>query len=225
MLGRAAGRDHRDHTLARGNFDLRLRNEVERVAHSEVQRILDELDRHGAELLGDILRHIACKLHGDRHRRQVDELDAELHLQRLDELLLRDKAGVVYQEKCAIAINFFLKIVNNLQYFSPFRTYFTIHISFFLKFIVHFLPSADGSPVFLRKRLPFPLFFQSFLAKQQEKPGKFPLNVPWFCAKFTLSIKCFLKTRINSFCLALAFPVPIFLSARLAAAFLQKSAP
>lgn len=92
MLGRAAGRDHRDHTLARGNFDL-LRDEVERVAHSEVQRILDELDRHDAELLGDILRHIACKLHGDGHRRQVDELDAELHLQRLDELLLRDKAG------------------------------------------------------------------------------------------------------------------------------------
>lgn|GEM_PF-6044555 len=191
MLGRAAGRDHRDHTLARGNFDLLLRDEVERVAHSEVQRILDELDRHDAELLGDILRHIACKLHGDGHRRQVDEPDAELHLQRLDELLLRDKAGVVYQEKRAIAINFFLKIVNNVQYFSPFRTYFTIHISFFLKFIVHFLPSADSSPVFCGNASPFPLFFQSFLAKQQEKPGKFPLNVPWFCAKFTLSIKCF----------------------------------
>ena len=71
-------------------------------------------------------------------------------------------------------------------------------------------------------RLPL---FQLLPAKQQEKPGKFPLNVPWFCAKFTLSIKCFLKTRINSFCLALAFPVPIFLSARPAAAFLQKSAP
>ena len=191
MLGRAAGRDHRDHTLARGNFDLLLRDEVERVAHSEVQRILDELDRHDAELLGDILRHIACKLHRYGHRRQVDELDAELHLQRLDELLLRDKAGVVYQEKRAIAINFFLKIVNNVQYFSPFRTYFTIHISFFLKFIVHFLPSADSSPVFCGNASPFPLFFQSFLAKQQEKPGKFPLNVPWFCAKFTLSIKCF----------------------------------
>jgi len=80
-------------------------------------------------------------------------------------------------------------------------------------------------PFFCGTASPFPLFFQSFLAKQQEKPGKFPLNVPWFCAKFTLSIKYFLKTRINSFCLALAFPVPIFLSARPAAAFLQKSAP
>ena len=127
--------------------------------------------------------------------------------------------------KICYCYKLFLKIVNNVQYFSPFRTYFTIHISFFLKFIVHFLPSADGSPVFYGNASPFPLFFQSFLAKQQEKPGKFPLNVPWFCAKFTLSIKCFLKTRINSFCLALAFPVPIFLSARPAAAFLQKSAP
>lgn len=176
MLGRAAGRDHRDHTLARGNFDLLLRDEVERVAHSEVQRILDELDRHDAELLGDILRHIAYKLHGDGHRRQVDELDAELHLQRLDELLLCDKAGVVYQEKCAIAINFFLKIVNNLQYFSPFRTYFTIHISFFLKFIVHFLPSADGSPVFLRKRFALSALFSIISGKTAGKTGKISLE-------------------------------------------------
>lgn len=176
MLGRAAGRDHRDHTLARGNFDLLLRDEVERVAHSEVQRILDELDRHDAELLGDILRHIAYKLHGDGHRRQVDELDAELHLQRLDELLLCDKAGVVYQEKCAIAINFFLKIANNLQYFSPFRTYFTIHISFFLKFIVHFLPSADGSPVFFAEPLhPFRSFFNHF-RQSSRNTGKISLE-------------------------------------------------
>ena len=79
--------------------------------------------------------------------------------------------------------------------------------------------------VFLHKRLARLPLFQLLPAKQQETLGKFPLNVPWFCAKFTLSIKCFLKTRINSFCLALAFPVPIFLSARPAAAFLQKSAP
>ena len=124
-------------------------------------------------------------------KRAFNEAVDKADRRRLDELLLRDKAGVVYQEKCAIAINFFLKIVNNLQYFSLFCTYFTIHISFFLKFIVHFLPSADGSPFFCGNASPFPLFFQSFLAKQQEKPGKFPLNVPWFCAKFTLSIKCF----------------------------------
>jgi hypothetical protein len=110
------------------------------------------------------------------HRRQVGELDAELHLQRLDELLLRDKAGVVYQEKCAIAINFFLKIVNNLQYFSPFRTYFTIHISFFLKFIVHFLPSADGSPVFLRKRFALSALFSIISGKTAGKTGKISLE-------------------------------------------------
>jgi hypothetical protein len=191
VLGRAAGRDHRDHTLARGNFDLLLRDEVERVAHSEVQRILDELDRHDAELLGDILRHIAYKLHGDGHRRQVDELDAELHLQRLDELLLCDKAGVVYQEKCAIAINFFLKIVNNVQYFSPFRTYLQPIFLFSSNLSCIFYRPLTALPFFCGNASPFPLFFQSFLAKQQEKPGKFPLNVPWFCAKFTLSIKCF----------------------------------
>lgn len=174
MLGRAAGRDHRDHTLARGNFDLLLRDEVERVAHSEVQRILDELDRHDAELLGDILRHIAYKLHGDGHRRQVDELDAELHLQRLDELLLRDKAGVVYQEKCAIAINFFLKIVNNVQYFSPFRTYFTIHISFFLKFIVHFYRPLTALPFFAETLRPFRSFFNHFWQNSRKNRENFP---------------------------------------------------
>ena len=73
-------------------------------------------------------------------------------------------------------INFFLKIDNNLQYFSPFRTYFTIHISFFLKFIVHFLPSADGSPVFLRKRFALSALFSIISGKTAGKTGKISLE-------------------------------------------------
>ena len=117
----------------------------------------------------------------------VDKADRR----RLDELLLRDKAGVVYQEKCAIAINFFLKIVNNVQYFSPFRTYLQPIFLFSSNLSCIFYRPLTALPFFCGNASPFPLFFQSFLAKQQEKPGKFPLNVPWFCAKFTLSIKCF----------------------------------
>ena len=105
-------------------------------------------------------------------KRAFNEAVDKADRRRLDELLLRDKAGVVYQEKCAIAINFFLKIVNNLQYFSPFRTYFTIHISFFLKFIVHFLPSADGSPVFLRKRFALSALF-SIISGKPKKTHRF----------------------------------------------------
>ena len=102
-----------------------------------------------------------------------------------------DKAGVVYQEKCAIAINFFLKIVNNVQYFSPFRTYLQPIFLFSSNLSCIFYRPLTALPFFCGNASPFPLFFQSFLAKQQEKSGKYPLNVPWFCAKFTLSIKCF----------------------------------
>lgn len=109
-------------------------------------------------------------------KRAFNEAVDKADRRRLDELLLRDKAGVVYQEKCAIAINFFLKIVNNVQYFSPFRTYFTIHISFFLKFIVHFLPSADGSPVFLRKHFALSALFSIISGKTAGKTGKISLE-------------------------------------------------
>ena len=76
--------------------------------------------------------------------------------------------------QCAIAINFFLKIVNNVQYFSPFRTYFTIHISFFLKFIVHFYRPLTALPFFAETLRPFRSFFNHFWQNSRKNRENIP---------------------------------------------------
>ena len=106
LLGRAARGDHRDDAAAGGGLDLLLRDEVQRVAHGKVQRVLHELDGHDTEPLGDVLRHILCKLDRDGHRRQVDKLDTKLNLQGLDQVLLGDK--LIFDQHIAKALLRFL---------------------------------------------------------------------------------------------------------------------
>ena len=63
LLGRAVRGDHRDHALARGGLDLLLRDEVQRIAHREVEGVAHQLHRHHAVFLRQRARHIFRQLH------------------------------------------------------------------------------------------------------------------------------------------------------------------
>ena len=84
------GGDHRDHLPPDGFPDLFNGVEVQRVVHGEVELVLHRLDRHDLILPRDVLRKHLGQLRGNVDLGQVDILDAELHLQRLDQFVLRD---------------------------------------------------------------------------------------------------------------------------------------
>ena len=74
----------------------------------------------------------------------------------------------LYIRKMRYCYKLFSKIVNNPQHFSPFCTYFTIHISFFLKFIVHFYRPLTALP-FLQKRFALSALFSIISGKTAGK--------------------------------------------------------
>ena len=81
---------HGHHLLAHGLAHFLNGVEVQRVRHRKIQFVL--LLAHGDDLvlLGDILRHGGGKLRRDVDLAQVHILDAKLHLQGFDQLILRD---------------------------------------------------------------------------------------------------------------------------------------
>ena len=83
---------HGHHLLAHGLADFLDRVEVERVAHGEVELVLLHAHRDDRVLLGDVLRDDGGQLRRDIDFAEVYVFDTELHLQRFDELILRDDA-------------------------------------------------------------------------------------------------------------------------------------
>ena len=92
MLDGVLGREDRDHLASDGLADLFNGIEVQRVAHREIQLVLDRADRDDRILLGDVLGNDLGKLGGYIDFCKIDELDAELHLQRFNQLLLGNDA-------------------------------------------------------------------------------------------------------------------------------------
>ena len=91
-LNHGAVGHHGHHLLAHGLAHLFDRVEVERVAHGEVELILLDAHRNDGILLGDIPRHNGGQLRRDVDLAEIYILNAELHLQGLDELVLRNDA-------------------------------------------------------------------------------------------------------------------------------------
>ena len=106
LLRGAAGGDHGDDLLAGGGLQLLLGNEVQRVAHGHVQLVLYQLDGDDAVFFGDGAGDVFGQLHGDGDAGQVDVVHAQLHLQRVDELVLGDDAAVDEQVAQALAAGF-----------------------------------------------------------------------------------------------------------------------
>ena len=107
LLGRLFGRDHRHDFFARDRLDLFLRDEIQRIAHRDIERITDQLDRNDAVLLRDIARHEPRKLHRNRNRTQVYKINAQLHLQCIDEFFVCDHLAF-QQNITQSAFGFFL---------------------------------------------------------------------------------------------------------------------
>ena len=114
LLGRAVRGDHRNHALARGGLDLLLRDEVQRIAHREVEGVAHQLHRHHAVFLRQRARHIFRQLHRNGYRREIDELHTELYFQRLDELLLGDDAAL-HQHVAQTLLTFLLQFQRPLK--------------------------------------------------------------------------------------------------------------
>ena len=95
-IDRAADRllrcEHRDDAPARDILRLLNRVEIQRVGHRQEQRILHHPHRDDLLLLRERLRDVLRHLRVDLGLCQVDEVDAELHLQSVDQLGLRDVA-------------------------------------------------------------------------------------------------------------------------------------
>jgi hypothetical protein len=106
--------DHRNHALARGGLDLLLRDEVQRIAHREVEGVAHQLHRHHAVFLRQRARHIFRQLHRNGDRREIDELHTELYFQRLDELLLGDDAAL-HQHVAQTLLTFLLQFQRPLK--------------------------------------------------------------------------------------------------------------
>ena len=99
---RLAGGDHGHHPLAGGGFDLLHGDEVQRVAHGQIDGVAVHADRDHVVLPGDVFgEHLRHLRRGDGLG-EVDELNAQLELQRLDKLLLGDKA--VFRQNVAQAL-------------------------------------------------------------------------------------------------------------------------
>ena len=86
-------RGHHGHDALAGGVLHRLDgHEVQRVAHGQVHVLGRGSHGHHVVLPGHVLRHHAAHLGVEVDGGKVHELDAQLHLQRLDELRLRDDA-------------------------------------------------------------------------------------------------------------------------------------
>ena len=98
------GHGHHGHHLAPGGLaDLLNGVEVQRVAHGDVKLVAVQPHGHHLVLLGDVLGHHLDQLGRYVHLAQVDELDAQLHLQRLDQLALGDDAVFLQHGAQALA--------------------------------------------------------------------------------------------------------------------------
>ena len=116
MLDGVLGREDRDHLASDGLADLFNGIEVQRVAHREIQLVLDNADRDDRILLGDVLGNNLGKLGGNIDFCKIDELDAELHLQRFNQLLLGNDA-VGNQHLAETALLFLLQCEALFQFF------------------------------------------------------------------------------------------------------------
>ena len=92
LLHGLPGGDHRHHLLVGGVLDLLLGHKVQGVAHGHIQFVLHQLHRHHAVAPGDGTGYEFGHFQRNGHGGQVDIIHAQLHLQGLDELLLRNEA-------------------------------------------------------------------------------------------------------------------------------------
>ena len=74
-----------------GLADLLNGVKIQRILHGKIQLVADNAHRYDIVLLRDILGDHLGQLRRDHLLRQIHELDAQLHLQRLDQVALRDK--------------------------------------------------------------------------------------------------------------------------------------
>ena len=84
--------DHGDHAAARGGAHFFQRHKVQRIGHGEIKLIL--VHPHGDDLifLCDILGQHRGHFGAGRVGRQVDKLNAKLHLKRFNQLAFADKS-------------------------------------------------------------------------------------------------------------------------------------
>ena len=83
---------HRHHLAAYSLTNLLNGIEVQRVAHGKVELVLDHPHGDDLILLGDVLRQHLSHLNGDIDFCQVNVFDTQLHLQRINQIILRDDA-------------------------------------------------------------------------------------------------------------------------------------
>ena len=109
-------RHHGDNPLADRLFDFACREKVQRIAHSQIERILFHTDRDHVMLSGQIARQGLRHIRGNGDFRQIDKLNAQLHLKRLDQLRLCDNTVVNQHGSQTIAAGF-LQLHTAFQFF------------------------------------------------------------------------------------------------------------
>ena len=85
-------RQQRHDGAVRGEAHILQRLELQRIRHGQVQLLLEHGHRQNLMLLRQALGHFLQRLLRDRHRRQVDERDAELIGERAGDLDLGREA-------------------------------------------------------------------------------------------------------------------------------------